>query len=118
MRDVARIVDAQAEATSVTITRTLVSLTQVVRDRSVTTQIARILDSTRNRSFRILPSFTTKAGDEMRACVETLLPGLTDRSVIGTFHSFCAQVLRQHGSHLDIKPDFGIYDRIKTAKKC
>jgi DNA helicase-2/ATP-dependent DNA helicase PcrA len=78
----------------------------------LTTRIARILDSTRNRNFRILAlTFTTKAGDEMRSRVETLVPGLTDRAVIGTFHSFCAQVLRQHGSHLGIKPDFGIYDR-------
>jgi len=62
----------------------------------LTTRIARILDSTRNRSFRILAlTFTTKAGDEMRARVEALVPGLTDRTVIGTFHSFCAQVLQQ-----------------------
>lgn len=78
----------------------------------LTTRIARILDSTRNRSFRILAlTFTTKAGDEMRARVEALVPGLTDRTVIGTFHSFCAKVLQQHGSHLGIKPDFGIYDQ-------
>src|SRR5712671_4144822 len=67
----------------------------------LTTRIARILDETRNRNFRILAlTFTTKAGDEMRSRVERLVPGLTDRTVIGTFHSFCAQILRQHGSHL------------------
>jgi DNA helicase-2/ATP-dependent DNA helicase PcrA len=78
----------------------------------LTTRIARILDETRNRHFRILGlTFTTKAGDEMRGRVERLVPGLTDRTVIGTFHSFCAQLLRQHGSHLGIKPDFGVYDQ-------
>lgn len=78
----------------------------------LTTRIARILHETRNRNFRILAlTFTTKAGDEMRSRVEALVPGLTDRAVIGTFHSFCAQVLRQHGSHLGMKPDFGIYDQ-------
>jgi len=78
----------------------------------LTTRIARILDSTRNRNFRILAlTFTTKAGDEMRSRVEAMVPGLTDRTVIGTFHSFCTQVLRQHGSHLGIRPDFGIYDQ-------
>lgn len=78
----------------------------------LTTRIARILDSSRNRNFRVLAlTFTTKAGDEMRGRVEALVPGLTDRTVIGTFHGFCAQVLRQHGSHLGIKPDFGIYDQ-------
>ena len=78
----------------------------------LTTRIARILNDTRNRNFRILAlTFTTKAGDEMRGRVETMVPGLSERTVIGTFHSFCAQVLRQHGSHLNIKPDFGIYDQ-------
>ena len=78
----------------------------------LTTRIARILDSSRNRNFRILAlTFTTKAGDEMRNRVEALVPGLTDRTVIGTFHSFCGQMLRQHGSHLGIKPDFGVYDQ-------
>ena len=78
----------------------------------LTTRIARILDASRNRNFRILAlTFTTKAGDEMRNRVEELVPGLIDRTVIGTFHSFSAQMLRQHGSHLGIKPDFGVYDQ-------
>jgi DNA helicase-2/ATP-dependent DNA helicase PcrA len=78
----------------------------------LTTRIARILNDSRNKSFRILAlTFTTKAGDEMRERVEALVPGLTDRTFIGTFHSFCAQILRQHGSHIGIKPDFGIYDQ-------
>lgn len=78
----------------------------------LTARIARILDGARNRNFRILAlTFTTKAGDEMRSRVEELVPGLTERTVIGTFHAFSAQVLRQHGSHLKIKPDFGVYDQ-------
>lgn len=78
----------------------------------LTARIARILNDSRNRNFRILAlTFTTKAGDEMRERVEILVPGLTDRTFIGTFHSFCAQILRQHGSHIGIKPDFGIYDQ-------
>jgi DNA helicase II / ATP-dependent DNA helicase PcrA len=78
----------------------------------LTTRVARILDASRNRNFRILAlTFTTKAGDEMRRRVESLVPGLVDRTVIGTFHAFCAQILRQHGSHLGVKPDFGVYDQ-------
>src|ERR1700682_822461 len=78
----------------------------------LTARIARILDASRNRNFRVLAlTFTTKAGDEMRSRVEALVPGLSERTVIGTFHAFCAQMLRQHGSHLGIKPDFGVYDQ-------
>src|SRR5262249_10310643 len=40
-----------------------------------------------------------------------LVPGLTDRTFIGTFHAFCSNVLRQHGSHLGVRPDFGVYDQ-------
>src|ERR1700677_3613646 len=71
----------------------------------LTARIARILDESRNRNFRVLAlTFTTKAGDEMRTRVEALVPGLTERTVIGTFHSSCAQVLRQHRSQLGIQP--------------
>ena len=78
----------------------------------LTTRVARILDSTPNRNFRVLAlTFTTKAADEMRTRVQAMIPDLADRTVIGTFHSFCAQLLRQHGSHLGIQPDFGIYDQ-------
>lgn len=84
----------------------------------LTTRIARILDDSRSRNFRILAlTFTTKAGDEMRERVEALVPGLTDRTFIGTFHSFCAQILRQHGSHIGIKPDFGIYDQDEDRRE-
>lgn len=78
----------------------------------LTTRIARILDNSRNRNFRVLAlTFTTKAGDEMRGRVEALVPGLTERTFIGTFHAFCTEVLRQHGSHLGIRPDFGVYEQ-------
>ena len=53
----------------------------------------------------------------MRTRVEALVPGLIDRTLIGTFHSFSAQILRQHGLHLGIKPDFGIYDQDKDREE-
>jgi DNA helicase-2/ATP-dependent DNA helicase PcrA len=82
------------------------------KTRVLTERIARLLNESRKRKFRVLAlTFTTKAATEMRERVETLVPGLTERSFIGTFHAFCTQVLRQHGSHLNIRPDFGIYDQ-------
>lgn len=80
------------------------------KTRVLTTRIARLLQDSKERKFKILAlTFTTKAAAEMRARVESLVPGLTDeRTFVGTFHAFCTQILRQHGSHVKIKPDFGI----------
>ena len=80
------------------------------KTRVLTIRIARLLSESAHRKFRILAlTFTTKAAAEMRERAEILVPGLVeDRTFIGTFHAFCTQVLRQHGSHLDIRPDFGI----------
>ena len=47
----------------------------------------------------------------MKERVAAFVPGLEDRAIIGTFHSFCAHVLQQHGVHIGIKPDFTIYSR-------
>lgn len=84
----------------------------------LTCRIARLLDVGRDKSFRVLAlTFTNKAADEMKERVATFVPGLEERANIGTFHSFCGQVLRQHGIHLGIKPDFAIYsqDRDREA---
>jgi DNA helicase-2/ATP-dependent DNA helicase PcrA len=76
----------------------------------LTCRIARLLDASREKNFRVLAlTFTNKAADEMRARVADFVPGLEERANIGTFHSFCAQVLRQHGVHLGIRPDFAMY---------
>src|SRR5688572_14437543 len=81
------------------------------KTRVLTTRIARILHDSAERKFRILAlTFTTKAAAEMRSRVELLVPGLVEeRTFIGTFHAFCTQILRQHGSHININPDFGIF---------
>ena len=76
----------------------------------LTCRIARLLDGSRDRRFRILAlTFTNKAAIVMNTRVADLVPGLEDRATIATFHGFCAQVLRQHGAHADIQPDFAIY---------
>lgn len=78
----------------------------------LTCRIAKLLADSPDESFRILAlTFTNKAADEMKTRVNTFVPGTDERATIGTFHSFCAQVLRQHGVHLGIQPDFSIYSQ-------
>ena len=78
----------------------------------LTCRIACLLDSSREKNFRVLAlTFTNKAADEMKGRVASFVPGLEERANIGTFHSFCGQVLRQHGVHIGIKSDFAIYSR-------
>jgi len=82
------------------------------KTRVLTSRVARLLDNTREENFRILClTFTNKAADEMRNRVTTLVPGEERRLFLGTFHSFCAEILRQHGSHIGIRPNFTIYSQ-------
>ena len=78
----------------------------------LTEPIARILESTPDKHFRVLAlTYTNRAGDEVRDRVEQLVPDLIDRAVIGTFHSFCERLLRLHGTHLGFNSDFRIYNQ-------
>ena len=87
------------------------------KTRVLTCRIARLLESSRDRRFRILAlTFTNKAAAEMASRVTSLVPGLEGRATIDTFHGFCAQVLRQHGVHLGIKPDFAIYSQVEDRQ--
>jgi DNA helicase-2/ATP-dependent DNA helicase PcrA len=81
------------------------------KTRVLTTRIAKLLSDSPEKRFRILAlTFTTKAAAEMRERVDLLIPGIVEeRSFIGTYHAFCTQVLRQHGSHIGLRPDFGIF---------
>ena len=75
----------------------------------LTSRIARLLAASSKQNFRVLAlTFTNKAADEMKSRVATFVPGLEERANICTFHSFCGQVLRQHGVHIGINPDFVI----------
>ena len=80
------------------------------KTRVLTTRIAKLLSDSPDKSFRVMAlTFTNKAADEMSTRVANLVPEQERRALIGTFHSFCMQVLQQHGSHIGIKPDFAIY---------
>ncbi len=73
----------------------------------LTLRSARILQSDPDASMLSL-TFTTKAADEMRQRLDALLGGRAERAHLCTFHSFAGDVLRQHGSHVGIQPDFSM----------
>jgi DNA helicase-2/ATP-dependent DNA helicase PcrA len=80
------------------------------KTRVLTTRVAKLLAETPEKSFRVLAlTFTNKAADEMSTRIEAFVPDQQQRATIGTFHSFCMQMLQQHGSHIGINPDFAIY---------
>jgi DNA helicase II / ATP-dependent DNA helicase PcrA len=83
----------------------------------LTCRIAKLLADSPEKNFRVLAlTFTNKAADEMKSRVSLFVPGNEERANIGTFHSFCAQMLRQHGVHMGIQPDFTIYSQDEDRK--
>jgi len=79
------------------------------KTRVLTYRIARILEQSNGQHFRILAlTFTNKAAAEMRGRVEKLVPEQLRRVRLTTFHSFAAELLQQHGSHIGFRPDFQI----------
>ena len=55
-------------------------------------------------------TFTNKAAKEMKERVMGLLKSKDLPITIGTFHSVCARLLRIESTHLNISPNFAIYD--------
>jgi DNA helicase-2/ATP-dependent DNA helicase PcrA len=56
-------------------------------------------------------TFTNKAAREMRERLERLVPAAAlEDLTVGTFHAFCARLLRRHASAVGIEPSFAIYD--------
>ena len=42
----------------------------------------------------------------MRQRIEALVPNARERTLLTTFHSFSVDLLRQHGHHIGLRPDF------------
>lgn len=57
-------------------------------------------------------TFTNKAATEMRARVKDMVRGgKGTKVVLGTFHAFCARLLREFASHVGFKNNFVIYSQ-------
>ena len=77
------------------------------KTRVLTLRVARLLEESNDVSALAL-TFTNKAATEMRERIDQIRGFRTGRAHLCTFHSFAVDVLRQHGSHLGIRPDFGL----------
>jgi DNA helicase II / ATP-dependent DNA helicase PcrA len=71
----------------------------------LTLRAARLLGEDPDASVLAL-TFTNKAATEMRERVDELLGYRADRAHLCTFHSFATELLRQHGAHVGLRPDF------------
>ena len=76
----------------------------------LTLRVVRLLEGDEHAAALAL-TFTNKAAAEMRERVDRVLGEHAGRAKLSTFHSFAADVLGQHGSHLGIRPDFGLLTR-------
>jgi len=88
----------------------------------LTLRIANLIKNSTEENYRILGlTFTVKAANEMQNRIRELLGENNHRVKLRTFHAFCADLLRQHGSHLGLRPDFSVItddkDRIAILKQ-
>lgn len=76
----------------------------------LTERVIRLLKESISGSYRILAlTFTNKAAMEMNERIMNECANQEKRLFIGTFHSFCLEVLRNHGSYINLKSNFEIF---------
>lgn len=85
------------------------------KTRVLTYRVAYLIDQQKIPAENILVlTFTNRAAAEMISRIQKLLGTTTTSSattpVMGTFHSFCARILRREGKALGLPPGFAIYD--------
>ena len=78
------------------------------KTRVITHRIANLLCQGIPGSSIIALTFTNKAADEMRRRVHQLAG--EQQVWMGTFHSFCARLLRRYASLVGLDPNYSIYD--------
>ena len=64
----------------------------------------------------LLTTFTNKAANEMKERIVSVVGDRGKRITVGTFHSICNRILRQHGHHLNYEKTFSILDEDETEK--
>ena len=90
------------------------------KTKVLTLRVARLIEADEHASVLAL-TFTNPAAAEMRERVDRLLGQRADRARLCTIHAFAANLLRQHGSHVGLRPDFSLLsqdeDRIAVLEE-
>ena len=84
------------------------------KTRVVTHRVAWLLHTGVRDSQIAALTFTNKAADEMKTRLASLSPG--NRVWIGTFHRFCAYLLRYYASYVGLHENYAIYDADQSKK--
>ncbi len=69
-----------------------------------------IINQHLSASSIVMITFTNKAANEMRERIANQLPRSERLGFIGTFHSFCARLLRINGEKIGLDQNFNIFD--------
>ena len=81
------------------------------KTRVITHRIAYLVKTVGVAPYRIAAvTFTNKAARGMRERLHPLLGAGSKNMTVGTFHAFCAMLLRREGEHIGLQRDFTIYD--------
>lgn len=81
------------------------------KTRVLTHRTAYLIDKMKIEPEKIaLLTFTNKAAEEMKQRVKALGGKAGDLGFAGTFHTFCAKLLREFGMNVGINPNYIIFD--------
>jgi DNA helicase-2/ATP-dependent DNA helicase PcrA len=80
------------------------------KTRVITYRVAWLISQGVPPAAILAVTFTNKAAREMKERIAALVPQAGGTPWVGTFHSFCARLLRIDGPLIGIPRDFAIYD--------